>query len=280
MKKVSLLSLLMVSSVLKGQLQVGETCPDFSIPICANGSGDFELYNTANGSENGGNYKVVYITFFASWEPFSQSAAPITQAIWSNYEDQRLVVVGSGFDWDQPYSCEGWADEFGLDYPLVDDSDNIVWNLFAQGYLPHNVVLDHNMDVVYTEYGFNQSAIVAAIEEVLANLPTDADGDGIDDSEDNCPYVYNSDQADTDGDGAGDACDICDNANIFVLGNLNGDLSAEGLPFIDILDLFPLVRGIFNDEFGVCAEQASDMNTDGVVNVMDLLNLVTTILIE
>ena len=35
----------------------------------------------------------------------------------------------------------------------------------------------------------------------------DSDGDGIADSEDNCPYTFNPNQADSDGDGRGDACE-------------------------------------------------------------------------
>ena len=37
----------------------------------------------------------------------------------------------------------------------------------------------------------------------------DDDNDGVNDTEDNCPTVYNPDQNDTDGDGVGDVCDNC-----------------------------------------------------------------------
>jgi hypothetical protein len=37
----------------------------------------------------------------------------------------------------------------------------------------------------------------------------DSDGDGIPDTEDNCPTVSNPNQEDADGDGQGDACDNC-----------------------------------------------------------------------
>jgi cytosine/adenosine deaminase-related metal-dependent hydrolase len=38
---------------------------------------------------------------------------------------------------------------------------------------------------------------------------SDTDADGIDDTQDNCPLVFNKDQQDVDSDGAGDACDLC-----------------------------------------------------------------------
>lgn len=40
-------------------------------------------------------------------------------------------------------------------------------------------------------------------------LPSDSDGDGLSDSDDNCPLKPNSDQMDQDADGSGDACDNC-----------------------------------------------------------------------
>jgi hypothetical protein len=44
--------------------------------------------------------------------------------------------------------------------------------------------------------------------EVDLGVP-DSDGDGVFDGGDNCPRVYNLDQADSDGDGLGDVCDNC-----------------------------------------------------------------------
>ena len=61
------LATLFISNLSALPLQVGDTCPDLSVPICANGSGDFELYANANGEENGGEYHAVWIIIFASW---------------------------------------------------------------------------------------------------------------------------------------------------------------------------------------------------------------------
>ena len=41
----------------------------------------------------------------------------------------------------------------------------------------------------------------------LVVLEADSDNDGVGNSEDNCPDVFNPGQEDFDGDGAGDACD-------------------------------------------------------------------------
>lgn len=48
---------------------------------------------------------------------------------------------------------------------------------------------------------------VAMVDPCLE--PPDADGDGISDACDNCPFVANDMQEETDGDGVGDACDAC-----------------------------------------------------------------------
>lgn len=56
--------------------------------------------------------------------------------------------------------------------------------------------------------------------EEICGTATDADGDGVADSADNCPHKANADQADKDGDGIGDACDPTDDSGG---GNDNND---------------------------------------------------------
>ncbi len=55
---------------------------------------------------------------------------------------------------------------------------------------------------------YNRALSETEIDELYnLNNTTDSDNDGIPDNTDNCPTVYNPDQADSDNDGVGDACD-------------------------------------------------------------------------
>ncbi|MFN7961330.1 MAG: thrombospondin type 3 repeat-containing protein [Thermoanaerobaculia bacterium] len=63
-------------------------------------------------------------------------------------------------------------------------------------------VIDTATNSVVSTFATSARPWGIAIQQVV-----DADGDGVPDSEDNCPMVANPDQADFDGDGLGDACD-------------------------------------------------------------------------
>ena len=191
------------------------------------------------------------------------------------------MTIGNGFDYSPngPYTCESWASSFGITYEILDGDENgVVWNTFGTGYIPHNVVIDHNMTVVYTESGFSQGAIVAAIEEAIANLPADDDQDGLNDPEDNCPEIYNPEQNDIDGDGSGDACDICDNLNVWVLGNVDGGVGLNGSYNIDILDVLALVDLLLSNDEESCAYSTANVSGDNYVNIVDVIALVQMII--
>ena len=65
-------------------------------------------------------------------------------------------------------------------------------------------------------------------------VPGDSDSDGVPDSLDNCPAVFNPDQADEDGDNQGDVCDP------FPADPHNGDLNRDGVT--NLLDSVMLRR--------------------------------------
>ncbi len=125
-------------------------------------------------------------------------------------------------------------------------------------------------------------------------FPQDDDGDGILNSNDNCPSVWNPGQEDTDGDLIGDVCDNCpDTANTdqadadndgtgdacCCIERGNVDNIANGSGPMDVSDVTYLVGFLFQGgDTPPCPEQA---NVDGViggggsVDVSDLTYLVS-----
>ena len=171
-------------------------------------------------------------------------------------------------DWGQPYSCSGWAEEFGLTIPILDDnSGNNIYALFGIGYVPHNVVIGGNGLVIFTDSGFNSSQIISMIEEGLENLILDVDEDGVLDEADNCIDDYNPNQADVDQDGIGDVCDPCNNV-IWTGGDVNADLT------LSIEDILILVDVVLGENDSQCAYEAGDITMDGVLNILDVIGIV------
>jgi hypothetical protein len=80
------------------------------------------------------------------------------------------------------------------------------------------IILSGDVDMFSTFAGAISSgnAVNNNNDKLMANLFAylgcdcpDQDDDGVCDEEDNCPFVYNPDQADTDNDGVGNVCDNC-----------------------------------------------------------------------
>ena len=80
-------------------------------------------------------------------------------------------------------------------------------------------------------YSLAQDSLVAFIRRTVANIlgddsgqDTDTDGDGVIDTEDNCPQTPNSDQLNSDGDSYGDVCDNCVNISNSDQSDSDGDV--------------------------------------------------------
>ncbi|MGV7106228.1 thrombospondin type 3 repeat-containing protein [Flavobacterium sp. U410] len=105
----------------------------------------------------------------------------------------------------------------------------------------------------------NESNIIG-----IENIFCDADLDGIEDSEDNCPSTPNTDQLDSDGDGVGDACDNCNSVS-----NLSqSDIDNDGIG--DACDSDKDGDGIPNSSDN-CPTQAGPASNNGCPGLADLI---------
>ncbi len=98
-----------------------------------------------------------------------------------------------------------------------------------------------------------------ATDTVVKNVVSDADGDGVNDDEDNCIDQANADQLDTDEDGQGDVCDTDDDN--------------DGIP--DDQDAFPLddTEDADGDQDGTGDNADADDDNDGTPDDQDAFPL-------
>ncbi len=110
--------------------------------------------------------------------------------------------------------------------------------------LLHNKTLRHIFHPMPV-FGFIGLAFLVTSTQALA---VDNDGDGVDDSLDNCILVANADQRDTDGDQYGNICDA----------DLNQDLTTDLSDF-----------SIFRDAMGSTTSPDEDLDGSGTVDLSD-----------
>jgi hypothetical protein len=145
---------------------------------------------------------------------------------------------------------------------------------------PNNSTVTWNisdLNIVAFVQNYSSKEIYQAEAGRVNEMNNDTDEDGVVNSDDNCPDTYNPDQADIDSDGAGDACDACDNVNVYVMGNVNGDVE-DAAPLIDVIDVLYLIDLILDDNYPGCSGEVADYTGDGNINFMDAIFLIQDIL--
>jgi hypothetical protein len=152
--------------------KVGDYVADFTDSLCSTDA-EWTLYDYF-GDVNGGDYKVIWLVFFNTTSRRCQLEALYTQTIHDMYEDQGLITIGIGAGWHETYDCKDWAKDYGVSYPIIDDNRLNLRSLFAEGPVPHHVIIDHNMQVVYTEKGTIMpplgTSFLASLSSALENM--------------------------------------------------------------------------------------------------------------
>jgi len=124
-----------------------------------------------------------------------------------------------------------------------------------------------------------QSYALLVLQRSVGGGCIDTDGDGVCDSDDNCPANPNPDQVDSDGDGVGDVCDNCpdvpnpgqEDSNNNGIGDacevtdLMCDLDSDG--DVDILDVRAV--GALRGSTVPPANPLADPDGNGIININD-----------
>ena len=102
------------------------------------------------------------------------------------------------------------------------------------------------------------------------NCDLDSDNDGICDSEDNCPFLYNIGQLDEDMDGAGDLCDLCKGKPNIDSDNDKICDSLDNCPFIENLNQIDTDNDKVGDKCDLCIGWPNnDTDEDSICNSKD-----------
>jgi hypothetical protein len=99
-----------------------------------------------------------------------------------------VLAIGVGMS---QATCQTWINTYGLTHPVLSDPTGAVYDLFGDGYVPYNAIIDGEMVLQYTVSGFEEPIVVATIEQLLAEL-LHIDHLPLKDTEDNLnPYATN-----------------------------------------------------------------------------------------
>jgi peroxiredoxin len=153
-----LAGLVLASVVTCCAYSVGDTVADFTLPDDQGGSRS--LYDDYG--------KVILITFWTyDCRDCRIEAVELETDFWQALQDQGFMVLSIGKG-QSVEVCGLWRAENQVTYPILSDGDTSVYNLFGDGVVPWNVVLDRQMVIRRTQAGFDSEATMSLILDLLA----------------------------------------------------------------------------------------------------------------
>ena len=123
--------------------------------------------------------KVVLVDFWTYTCINCIRTLPYLKAWYSNYHKDGLVIVGvetPEFQFEhEAGNVENAINQFGINYPVVQDNNEGTWNAYGNEYWPADYLIDANGVVRYTsfgegEYGKTETAIRALLAESGAQV--------------------------------------------------------------------------------------------------------------
>ena len=99
--------------------------------------------------------KVILLNFFATWCPPCNAEFPhLEKEIWAQYKDRPdfvLLAFGREHNWKE---VKAFAKQKQVTFPVYPDPYRNVFKLFAQAYIPRNVVINAEGKIIYESIGY------------------------------------------------------------------------------------------------------------------------------
>jgi peroxiredoxin len=106
---------------------------------------------------------VVLLDFSADWCGPCRVEATHLESFFNEFKDRGFQVITLMIDG----SPADWAQEYGLSFPVLDDDDRAVYDIYGIGYVPLNIVIDQDFIIRYKDSGYDETTIRAVLGQLL-----------------------------------------------------------------------------------------------------------------
>ena len=120
-----------------------------------------------------GKGKVMILNFWATWCPPCREEIPEFVKLQAAYKD-KLLIVGASEDDDGPQKVQQFTQRFGVNYPVVMATKELIDNYGGVPALPTSFLIDPQGRVVQKHTGLYEYEVYEREVRALAGLPVDA----------------------------------------------------------------------------------------------------------
>jgi peroxiredoxin len=107
--------------------------------------------------------QVVLINLSADWCGPCRSEAPQLNTLFNTYRNRGFHVISLLSSGDNTT----WANEYSLEYPVLDDRLQLIYKIYRTGYVPVNILINRNGHILYKRSGYNEFEIEEWIKKFL-----------------------------------------------------------------------------------------------------------------
>ena len=138
-------------------IEIGQQVPDFMYITLNN--------DTININDFKG--KVVFMNFFATSCPLCIKELPFVESdIWAKYKENQnfeLIVFGREHIADEMIA---FKEKTAYTFDIVPDPERKIYSLFAERYIPRNIVLDREGKIIFQATGYDNEEF-AKLKQVI-----------------------------------------------------------------------------------------------------------------